>query len=610
MGNQPGRYPRAMTHDFVGATIDDLVAWAASSDSRTVDHDEARLLLELLRDHLGVTGPADLGVGEIEALLLEVYPRKVTGVGSGDAPEVIATLRTLLAFFGETRRIGAGAVKRLARAVDRVEPKFPGAPDDFELFGPDDSPDDIEVVFDGDFADIKEDLDLPDRLPPLRLPPEDELAATARASGLLHRARRLAVWVGDRRKVDEFELSAADTIAAARVLGIQIPESVSAAEPLPDMPTPVKVRRMSDLPELMQLWELAEELEFVEFDELFAATGPGVDVWPNGNDEDVLDVWQHALADALSRTLVLAADLSPRHTLDFYGVGGLATLLLFLARDEGVSPAVLDQMMQESSTAGMLPIKARKEWQSWVRAHGSPADALLMCLAELGAVEVDEDVARLTPLGLYAIRLQFVDNGVEVPLLPSPEKMSAADLVVVGMTASQEDFVAESTVWLGLRSPDSAAEEVLNVASAGDPSERAVAVSIVGQLGVSAREHWQQALDNPPLRPYAKIALGQLAGADPADPASLPPELVPTPTDVAWLLTDMLAGMVDWAEPDELAQSLDEAVPPGEEQIFEQIWRLDHPCAHEVLLLIGNNHPDKKVAKAARKAAFKVKAPE
>jgi hypothetical protein len=35
------------------------------------------------------------------------------------------------------------------------------------------------------------------------------------------------------------------------------------------------------------------------------------------------------------------------------------------------------------------------------------------------------------------------------------------------------------------------------------------------------------------------------------------------------------------------------------------MWRLDHPDVLEVLTLIGDHHPDKKIAKAARKAAFK-----
>jgi hypothetical protein len=49
------------------------------------------------------------------------------------------------------------------------------------------------------------------------------------------------------------------------------------------------------------------------------------------------------------------------------------------------------------------------------------------------------------------------------------------------------------------------------------------------------------------------------------------------------------------------------AGPAGQEQqMFDVMWRLDHPQVHEVLTSLGRKHPDKKIAKAARKAAFKV----
>jgi hypothetical protein len=53
---------------------------------------------------------------------------------------------------------------------------------------------------------------------------------------------------------------------------------------------------------------------------------------------------------------------------------------------------------------------------------------------------------------------------------------------------------------------------------------------------------------------------------------------------------------------------LTEAVPAGQEQqMFDQIWRLEHPQAYDVLVLLGTHHPDAKTAKAARKAAFKAR---
>ena len=36
-------------------------------------------------------------------------------------------------------------------------------------------------------------------------------------------------------------------------------------------------------------------------------------------------------------------------------------------------------------------------------------------------------------------------------------------------------------------------------------------------------------------------------------------------------------------------------------ELLEQLWRLDHPRVAEVLDGIGTHHPDKRIAKAARK---------
>lgn len=47
-------------------------------------------------------------------------------------------------------------------------------------------------------------------------------------------------------------------------------------------------------------------------------------------------------------------------------------------------------------------------------------------------------------------------------------------------------------------------------------------------------------------------------------------------------------------------------VPRGrEELLFEAMARLPHPEVTEVLTVLGKAHPDKKIAKLARKAAYK-----
>jgi len=59
-------------------------------------------------------------------------------------------------------------------------------------------------------------------------------------------------------------------------------------------------------------------------------------------------------------------------------------------------------------------------------------------------------------------------------------------------------------------------------------------------------------------------------------------------------------------DPDELPQQIRDAIPPGQEQqAFDAISLSPHPDAASVLSLIGRNHPDKRIAKAARKSAYR-----
>ena len=103
----------------------------------------------------------------------------------------------------------------------------------------------------------------------------------------------------------------------------------------------------------------------------------------------------------------------------------------------------------------------------------------------------------------------------------------------------------------------------------------------------------------PGPEPYAKMALEESA----CGPS---PEFEPQPADIAWLVVDMLAAISAGLEPGERTEQLAGALPAGaEEEMFDAMSRLPHPDAAAVLTLIGQQHPDKKVAKAARRFAYK-----
>src|SRR6202035_3676375 len=126
--------------------------------------------------------------------------------------------------------------------------------------------------------------------------------------------------------------------------------------------------------------------------------------------------------------------------------------------------------------------------------------------------------------------------------------------------ASEEEFTTETAAWLSYRTAEPAARELLAVAAASDPASRILAVGVViTEIGAPAEPVWREVLGQAELRTYAKAALITLSGDD---PAAAPPGLEPDDHDLAWMITDALT-------------------------------------------VIGKRHPDKKIAKLARKSAYK-----
>jgi hypothetical protein len=199
---------------------------------------------------------------------------------------------------------------------------------------------------------------------------------------------------------------------------------------------------------------------------------------------------------------------------------------------------------------------------------------------------------------------------VEIPLLPDAEHMTAAQLIAMAEGVSEDEFTAETAAWLSHRIPEPAARELLAVAAVSDPASRILAVGVVVTgIGELAEPVWREALGQVELRAYAKAALATPSGRD-AAMASLP-GLEPDDHDVAWMITDVLAAqgwddLSDDDEPEALAKQIGEAIPAGQElAMFELMARIPHPEAADVLTVIGRRHPDKKIAKLARKSAYK-----
>lgn len=405
------------------------------------------------------------------------------------------------------------------------------------------------------FAPDPAELGLPDALPPIRIPDFATLASQARTSAFLAKVRQVATWLEGREVVvEDHELSTTDTAAAAHALGCSRSE-------------------------FELLWELAEDLDFIEVTDDEARPAEGLEEWPDGSDDDVVEVWDVAFEFVLTESVWHDGDLDPETDPDLGPAGPALTFGLFLAGGNGLSRNELSELVR----AGLTDEPDEDPFET----VDDPTPALLERLRELGAVEIVEDTVKLTPLALWGMHERYVALGVDIAVLRPAEQMTAADLLTAGASLSEEESDAEFQAWLALRTPEQAAQELISAAPHGDAFERMFAVHLIRSNDLGTESLWRSAMDLPEMRPYAKT---ELAGEE------------PDIADAAWLLTDLMAatGEVENAFPPEVPHEM-------VQDMFDAMWRLPHPEAWDVLTMIGEEHPDKKIAKAARRAAFKAR---
>jgi hypothetical protein len=581
--------------------------WAGTTErklSGDLENDAAELdaLFGLMPDYLGIDTPAQLTAGSLNELLLHVYPRKVTVIDRDDTGFTIPALRDLTAYLADTGAITITAARALDRELDTIEPDFADAVMNPANWGPATAMmhaihrDGVDIsdsgavdewiarqnaaafggdVFAGyanpltwDDADLKADFDLPDVVAPVRLPDDATLGALAASAPLLADLRGLA------RAVRETTVRACD------------------ADPF--------------------LLRLAVESELVERDgDLLVAGGDAGRLDDLTEGTAALEAWEYAFAQVLDITLEAADQAKPAAVADLDLAGHAIAMVmdLFLGARAGVPVAQLSASLKSAAVAEAAPSVAERQWEERAGAHGDPAVLLLDRLAELSAVTVAGEVARLEPLALHAVAAKLRACRVHVPELPPLGEMTADDVVLLNMFGTEEDFAADFASWVTERTPESAARELLAFAAGAGAAGRTTAVAVVSRLGAATEPAWREALNRPELRCYAKPALlRQLADRAPERP--VPAELKPTAEDLAWFVADSFAPLTsivggNTTFPFDMTELTDTGWAASHEVLFDAMGRLDHPDAEAVLAMVGRHCDDKKTAKAARKAAFK-----
>ncbi|MFB7655648.1 MULTISPECIES: hypothetical protein [unclassified Streptomyces] len=464
-------------------------------------------------------------------------------------------------------------------------------------------------------------------LPPARLRPEAELAREALSTPVLARAARLARWAGADTRVDAGGGLVEEQLpAAAEQLGLTGDDAAAYAS---------------------EAWRIAVDTGLVEITDEEAGTvaaGEDLALLTGGSPQDVLGLWVTALEAVLADASVpdlddlvdamaeggevdlSSLDWDPEAEAEFLD-GVLGNLYLLTVGEDGPGEApvplpalaasvivpsdmgepsnevleqVSDAMMRLDDQFRLLEPVGLVEYQ--------PVDEALMADAdEEPAAPVDEtDVARygmvrLTPLGLYGLRARLLDAGFEAPAVGDLAD-KGADVLLDGTAPFPPAAAhAETELWLAGRSPLDAARELLAAARGSDsgaPLRRLRCQQALSLVGTEAEPALREVLDDAELGGLARVWLTEHGARDvPAPPQEM----------VFWLTIDTLAAQLAAEGNSEELRALVEGLARQHSGFFDTVWRVEHPATPDVLEAMGRLHPDKKIAKEARKAAFKAR---
>lgn len=333
------------------------------------------------------------------------------------------------------------------------------------------------------------------------------LASAARASRaaaqLLDPAVRLSQWAAGGRPVTTTGVpKPADAAAAAQAAGLAVPAR--------------RVTRAAQVPGLVEAWDVALSVGLLAYEDGLACAGPAYGAWPDGTDEDVLEVWLNAFSIAAGFVEDEDADLDED------------------AVDASITAAVLAALAEQPRTAEDLSAALYGVAQQhfgdllvgYLRASfgGDPAAQTVALLEEWGVATREGAFFSLTRLGSHVCRVLDLDPGEQV----DPAVDAAA--LLAALEADPGRGLRAAGAWLSARSAQDAADELLKAAAGASPAGRVMAIAVVQEFGSAVLDAWKSAAASREVGPYARLALWE-SGTGPE----------PDPDDEGWLAADLAA---------------------------------------------------------------------
>jgi hypothetical protein len=631
-------------HQAHDELLDRFAAWA---ERRAPEADPT--LVSFALDYKWGYGDGHLGrwiTADLTDLLIGWFPRKVSAFAE-EAERVVPSLRAFVDWLAEEGLLDPASDRpaALRTTLERLAPRFLAAMDDPSRYGPakslvalmqssgvDVTDQDAISGFIGGFNELPEqerkrllplpgDEAAPMELPPVRLAPEAELAAAADAAPAIERLRRFTSWVGEGHKLTQKgRLTLADAKALVELLG-----TADGVDPVIGDEV-FRTRSSAELPEVAITFAWARAARLVR-----VVHGRVVSVKRSrpllGRP---LDLWERAL-EGLRQ---LGPDIFDEQLLWSFLADDLDSLIpallssLYLADEPVPLRALADHAWNDVRGHYVLDGEPSERLATWRWKVAADLDRILRHLELLGAVEripasdepatePDDELPlatryllggegmldtgfRLTPLGLWGANRLLRGLGVDAPAVGDLADADVATLLDRCADLDPETCQEELRIWCDARGTEVAAAELVALLRRTDePQARMLGFTALGAAGDAGVDAVRALQGDPALHPYATLWLVD---------RGLEKQEAVGPDMAAHMLVETCAAVAAQEGPSAVAQMLADLGPVDEQAaIVGGLWRVDNPHVATVLQAVADAHPDKQVAKAARRAAFKLR---
>lgn len=597
----------------------------------------AQQVLDFKRSHLG----GDLGrwsPGDVEEILLELYPRTVV-IELEDAPEVVAGFAGLAHFLagegvleggaasadrlvdclrgltrafpralGDESRWGMGKRLMMEMAAEGVDPTEPGALDRWMTSFNERPRSERDRVLGRAPVPPVSRARLPP-MPPVVLAPGDELVAAAGRSVLVTRIRRFVDFVGGGRPVtDRGNLKLADGKALVGLLGTgdRVDETIRG--------TTFSTRSSADLTGVDLTFQLALATGIAAVERRRVVPGP--DAGSAAGDADPRELTYRLLLGLLGAV----GPVQHRYRGDRYGFGWYAEEV-----DRSLVATLLD--LYRSGTALALDGVCDEMWELLLTEYdlegveGSKLDLhrRLVCgavryaldrLVDLGVVDVTgvEHVAdtvtrspeprggevALRPLGIWAVQ-RLASTMTDAPVAGALVDHDAGGLLRA--TADLPGAVAHAEIDAWVDRHDDAAEQIVAALPDADLTARSLGFRALTTIGPAAADAVARLARYDDLEPWATVWRVQASVAERGEADCSGDRDRFIRLLAAALELRGAQALPAWLEP--------VAGASGAAAMLGECWRVRRPETEAVLAALGSVHPDRALAKAARKSLFR-----